>query len=50
MLKPVALHNGVATGNWSIRNGRPEPTWFGPQAPAAALAAEVNDIERFLAS
>jgi hypothetical protein len=50
MLKPVTLHNGVATGTWSIKKGRPEPTWFGPQPPAAALAAEANDIERFIAS
>jgi hypothetical protein len=50
MLKPVALHAGVATGTWSIKRGRPEPTWFGPPAPAAALAAEATDIGRFLAS
>jgi hypothetical protein len=50
MLKPVVLHAGVATGTWSIRRGRPEPAWFGPPAPAAAVAGEVADIERFLAS
>src|SRR5437763_12607242 len=50
MLQPVALRAGVATGTWSIKRGRPEPAWFGPPAPAAALAAEAADIERFLAS
>ncbi|MFL5830470.1 MAG: DNA glycosylase AlkZ-like family protein [Solirubrobacteraceae bacterium] len=50
MLKPVALHAGVATGTWSIKRGRPEPAWFGPPAPDAALAAEATDIGRFLAS
>ncbi len=50
MLKPVALNAGVATGTWSMKKGRPEPAWFGLPAPAAALAAEANDVERFLAS
>jgi hypothetical protein len=50
MLKPVVLSEGVATGIWSIRKGRAEPTWFGPAAPAGALAGESSDIERFLAS
>ena len=50
MLKPVVLSGGVATGTWSIQKGRPEPAWFGPPAPAAALAGESTDIERFLAS
>jgi len=49
MLKPVALNDGVATGIWSIKKGRSEPAWFGPPAPAAALAPEARDIERFLA-
>jgi hypothetical protein len=50
MLKPVVLSDGVATGTWSIKKGRPEPAWFGPPAPAAALASEAADIERFLTS
>jgi hypothetical protein len=50
MLKPVVLNRGIATGTWSIKAGRPEPSWFGPTAPAAALAREAADIARFLAS
>jgi hypothetical protein len=50
MLKPVALSGGVATGTWSIRKGRPEPTWFGRPALSAALDSEAADIERFLNS
>jgi hypothetical protein len=50
ILKPVVLSDGVATGTWSLKKGRPEPTWFGRPAPAAALASEARDIERFLAS
>ena len=50
MLKPVALSRGLATGTWSIQNGRPEPTWFDEPAPAAAVSSEATDIERFLAS
>jgi hypothetical protein len=40
----------LATGTWSIRNGRPNPTWFGEPVPSRALSSEVADIERFLAS
>jgi hypothetical protein len=50
MLKPVVLSDGVATGTWSIKKGRPEPAWFGRPAPPAALDSETTDIERFLAS
>ncbi len=50
MLKPVVLSDGVATGTWSIKKGRPEPSWFDRPALDAALASEVADIERFLAS
>ncbi len=50
MHKPVALSGGVATGTWSIRKRRPEPTWFGRPAPSAALDSETADIERFLNS
>jgi hypothetical protein len=50
MLRPVVLSDGVATGTWSIKKGRPEPAWFGPPAEAAALASEAADIERFLTS
>lgn len=50
MVKPVALNSGVATGTWSLRNGWPEPTWFGPPAPTEALDREATDIERFLSS
>jgi hypothetical protein len=48
MLKPVALVGGVATGTWSIKNGRPGAAWFGRPATTAALDHEVTDIERFL--
>ena len=50
MLKPVVLSGGIATGIWSIEKGRPAPAWFGPPAPAAALASEATDIKRFLAT
>jgi hypothetical protein len=50
MLKPVVLNQGTATGTWSIKAGRPELSWFGPAAPATALAHEAADIARFLAS
>jgi Winged helix DNA-binding domain len=50
MLKPVVLSDGVATGTWSIKQGRPEPAWFNRPATGAALASEATDIERFLAS
>jgi hypothetical protein len=50
MLKPVVLSDGIATGTWAIKKSRPEPAWFGPPAPAAALASEATDIERFLTS
>jgi hypothetical protein len=50
ILKPVVLNRGTATGTWSIKASRPEPSWFGPAAPAAALAREAADIARFLAS
>ena len=50
MLKPVVLSEGIATGTWSIKKGRPEPAWFDRRAPTAVLASEAEDIERFLAS
>jgi Winged helix DNA-binding domain len=50
MLKPVVLSDGVATGTWFIKKGRPEAAWFNRPATAAALASEATDIERFLAS
>jgi hypothetical protein len=50
MLKPVALTDGVATGTWSIRKGRVEPTWFGQHAAPDALALQAADIEHFLVS
>jgi hypothetical protein len=50
MIKPVALSDGLATGTWSIKKGRPEPKWFDRPAPTAALSVEVTDVERFLAS
>jgi hypothetical protein len=50
MLKPVVLHVGEAAGTWSIKNGRPQPAWFGRPAPTAALDSEATDIQRFLAS
>ncbi len=50
MVKSVALSHGIATGTWSLRKGRPEPTWFGRPPPTAALDREATDIERFLTS
>lgn len=50
MLKSVALNRGVMTGTWSIKNGRPQPVWFGEPASSAALSREATDIERLLAS
>lgn len=50
ILKPVVLHAGEAAGTWSIKNGRPQPAWFGKPAPTAALDSEATDIQRFLAS
>jgi Winged helix DNA-binding domain len=50
MVKPVVLNGGVATGTWSIKNGRPAPAWFGQPASPSALADEAADVERFLAS
>lgn len=50
MLKPVVLNRGLATGTWSIRNGCPQPSWFGQPRSGAAFAREATDIERFLAS
>lgn len=50
MLKPVVLNRGVATATWSIKKGRTGVAWFDCPAPAAALAREAADIERFLLS
>lgn len=50
MLKPVVLSDGVATGTWSQKKGRPEPAWFDRPGPSASFASEAADIERFLAS
>jgi hypothetical protein len=50
MLKPVVLHVGEAVGTWSIKNGRPEPAWFGRPAPTTALDSEATNIQRFLTS
>jgi hypothetical protein len=50
MLKPVVLHAGEAVGTWSIKNGRPEPAWFGRPAPTTPLDSEATDIQRFLTS
>jgi hypothetical protein len=50
MLKPVVLSNGIASGTWSIKKGRAEPSWFDRPASTAALADEAADVERFLAS
>lgn len=50
MVKPVVLDGGIATGTWSIKNGRPVPAWFGQPASPSALAGEAADVERFLAS
>lgn len=50
MLKPVVLNRGLATGTWSLKNGRPQPTWFGRAPAPAAVSGEAADIERFLNS
>jgi hypothetical protein len=50
MLKPVVLHDGVATGTWSIKKGRAEPSWFDRPVLDAGLSSELADVERFLAS
>ncbi len=50
MLKPVVLSDGIATGTWSIKKRRPEPSWFDRPAPTGVLASEAADAERFLAS
>jgi hypothetical protein len=50
MLKPVVLNRGTATATWSIKKGCTELAWFDQPAPAAALARETADIERFLLS
>jgi Winged helix DNA-binding domain len=48
MLKPVVLAGERVVGTW--RGAGRELAWFGPEPPADALAAEVADVERFLAS
>ena len=41
---------GRRTGGGHVAGCPPEFAWFGPEPPAEALAAEVADVERFLAS
>ena len=48
MLRPVVLAGERVVGTW--RGSPPEFAWFGPEPPAGALAGEVADVERFLAS
>jgi hypothetical protein len=48
ILSPVVLGDGIATGTWSLQRGRPRPQWFGLPVPAAALASEADEVERFL--
>ena len=48
MLRPVVLAGERVVGTW--RGAGPEFTWFGREPPAEALAAEVADVKRFLAS
>ena len=40
----------AAASQEQLDGGLLEPAWFGPPAPAADLASESADIERFLAS
>ena len=44
----VVLAGERVVGTW--RGNGADTTWFGPEPPAGALAAEVADVERFLAS
>jgi hypothetical protein len=48
MLKAVVLAGEHVVGTW--RGAGPEFTWFGGEPPAEAVAAEVADVHRFLAS
>ncbi|HYI36035.1 MAG TPA: winged helix DNA-binding domain-containing protein [Thermoleophilaceae bacterium] len=48
MLRAVVLAGERVVGTW--RGSGAETTWFGPEPPAGALAAEVADVGRFLAS
>ena len=48
MLRPVVLVGERVVGTW--RGAGPEFAWFGAEPPAEALAAEVADVKRFLAS
>ena len=48
MLRPVVLAGARVVGTW--RGAGPEFTWFGSEPPAEALAAEVADVQRFLAT
>lgn len=52
MLRPVVLTRGAATGTWRLggsgRSRRVEVDWFGRPAAARALAADAQDVARFL--
>ncbi len=48
MLRPVVLAGKRVVGTW--RGAGEETTWFGSKPLAEALAAEVADVRRFLAS
>ena len=48
MLRPVVLAGEEVAGTW--RGNGETTTWFGPEPPPEALAAEIADMERFLTS
>jgi hypothetical protein len=52
MLRPAVLAGERVVGTWRLRGSgtarRVEVSWFGPQPPADALAAEIADVGRFL--
>jgi hypothetical protein len=47
-IHPVVLVDGVAAGTWRIDGARVVVEPFGTQVPELALAAEVQDVGRFL--
>ena len=49
LFRPFALVGGRAAGSWRLSAGRLSFDWFS-DLPAAALAAEAKDVQRFLAA
>ena len=49
MLRPVVLAGERVVGTWRGGGDRPvEAAWFGPVPPPEALAAEIEEVRRFL--